>query len=191
VIRLLRLAVFALVLSAEVYLVIVLGDRFTPANHFSYFTVLSNVFAALVLLAGAFRPVPDGVRGAAMLYMVTTGIVYAVLLRGADVQTPAYANWVLHVVVPILVIIDWILDPPMAPIAVRTTVSWLGFPLVYLVYTLLRGPVVGWYPYPFLDPRVNGYGTVALLTVFVAITIGLLAWLLAWMGTRGTRRVAG
>jgi hypothetical protein len=48
-IRLLSPAVFALVLSAEVHLVTVLGDRFTPANHFSYVTVLSNVFAALVL----------------------------------------------------------------------------------------------------------------------------------------------
>jgi len=73
---------------------VALGERFRFVNHFSYFTVLSNVFAAVVALLGVFSPVSGQIRGAAVLYMTTTGIVYALLLRGIDVQTPAYANWV-------------------------------------------------------------------------------------------------
>ncbi|RDI33159.1 Pr6Pr family membrane protein [Lentzea flaviverrucosa] len=179
-IKLLRMAVFLLVLSAEIYLVVVLGESFRPSNHFSYFTVLSNVFAAVVALLGVFQPVSAQLRGAAVLYMATTGIVYWLLLRGIDVQTPAYANWVLHTVVPILVVVEWLL----APERTRRWWTWLSFPLAYLVYTLVRGPVAGWYPYPFMDPRQNGYGTVLLTCVFVAVVFGVLAYAIHWTGNK-------
>lgn len=174
-VRLLRVAVAALVVSAEIYLIVRLGEDFTPSNHFSYFTVLSNVFAAVVLAIGVVRPAPDAVRGAAVLYMTVTGVVYAVLLRGVDVDTPAYANWILHVVVPLLVIVDWLLAPPRGALGVRQTATWLAFPVAYLVYTLLRGPIVDWYPYPFLDPGEDGYGAVAVSSVFVAVVVAVLA----------------
>lgn len=28
---------------------------------------------------------------------------------------------------------------------------------------MIRGPIAGWYPYPFLDPANGGYGTVAVM----------------------------
>lgn len=178
------MAVFLLVLSAEIYLIVALGDRFRFVNHFSYFTVLSNVFAAVVALLGVFGPVSAQIRGAAVLYMTTTGIVYALLLRGVDVQTPAYANWVLHVVVPILVVVEWLL----APEKTHRAWIWLSFPLVYVTYTLIRGPIADWYPYPFLDPRVGGYGDVALNCVFVAVVIAALAYAVSWVGTKLAQR---
>ncbi|MGW4206371.1 Pr6Pr family membrane protein [Lentzea sp. NPDC004789] len=183
-IKLLRMAVFLLVLSAEVYLVVALGERFRLVNHFGYFTVLSNVFAAVVALLGVFGPVSGQIRGAAVLYMTTTGIVYALLLRGIDVQTPAYANWVLHVVAPVLVVVEWLIAPE------KTTRAWiwLSFPLVYLTYTLVRGPIAGWYPYPFLDPRPHGYGDVLLTCVFVAVVIAALAYVVSWTGTKLAQR---
>lgn len=179
-IKLLRMAVFLLVLSAEVYLVVALGDRFRFTNHFSYFTVLSNVFAACVALLGVWRPVSGQIRGAAVLYMTTTGIVYALLLRDVDVQTPAYANWVLHVIVPVLVVVEWLLAPE------RTARAWLwlSFPLAYVTYTLVRGPIVNWYPYPFLDPRPHGYGEVLLSGVVVAVIITALAYAVSWAGNK-------
>ncbi|WP_394615788.1 Pr6Pr family membrane protein [Lentzea sp. JNUCC 0626] len=179
-IKLLRMAAFLLVLSAEVYLVVVLGDRFRPTDHFSFFTVLSNVFAALVMLLGVFRPVSAQLRGAAVVYMATTGLVYSFLLRGIDVQTPAYANWVLHIIVPILVVVEWLLTPEKT----RRWWTWLAFPAAYLVYTLVRGPIVGWYPYPFMDPRSNGYGSVAVGCVFVAVVFVVLSFAVSWVGTK-------
>lgn len=174
------MAVFLLVLSAEIYLVVVLGDDFRPFHHFSYFTVLSNVFAAVVALLGVFSPVSAQIRGAAVLYMGTTGIVYWLLLRGIDVQTPAYANWVLHTIVPILVVVEWLL----APEKTRRWWVWLAFPLAYLVYTLVRGPIVAWYPYPFMDPRQNGYGAVLLNCLVVAVVFGVLAFAVSWAGNK-------
>lgn len=185
-----RLAGFLLVVSAEVYLVVQLGERFAPANHFSYFTVLSNVYGAAVLLVGVFRPLPDLVRGSAVLYLATTGVVYWTLLSGVDVGTPAYANVVLHAVMPVLVVVEWFLAPPAAPIRLPRTAWWLLFPLVYVTYSLVRGPLVGWYPYPFLDPRGGGYGSVATTCVVVAVAIALLAVVVAYVGNvlNGRRR---
>lgn len=179
-IKLLRMAVFLLVLSAEVYLIIVLGDGFRPADHYSYFTILSNVFAAVVALLGVFGRVSAQIRGAAVLYMATTGIVYWLLLRGIDVQTPAYANWVLHTIVPILVVVEWLL----APERTRRAWTWLAFPLAYLVYTLVRGPIVDWYPYPFMDPRQQGYGGVLVNCSVVTAVFVVLAFAVSWAGTK-------
>ncbi|MFD9703262.1 Pr6Pr family membrane protein [Lentzea sp. NPDC059081] len=182
--KLLRMAVFLLVLSAEVYLVVVLGDRFQPVDHLGYFTVLSNVIAAVVALLGVFRPVSAQIRGAAVLYIATTGLVYPLLLRGIDVQTPPYANWVLHTIVPVLMVVDWLLAPA------RTTRpwTWLAFPLAYIAYTLVRGPIVGWYPYPFVDPRQQGYGGVLVNCLVVAVIIVVLAYAVSWVGTKLAQR---
>jgi len=60
-------------------------------------------------------------------------------------------------------------DLPRERIPVRTSLVWLAFPLLYLVYSLVRGPIVEWYPYPFLDPRSAGYGTVAVMSVLIAV----------------------
>ncbi|WP_280481932.1 Pr6Pr family membrane protein, partial [Nocardia cyriacigeorgica] len=47
-------------------------------------------------------------------------------------------------------------------------------------YTLIRGPVVDWYPYPFLDPREQGYvslviGLVVLTGVFALLAVAVVA----------------
>ncbi|MEO5780097.1 MULTISPECIES: Pr6Pr family membrane protein [Arthrobacter] len=155
--------------------------RFVPgasaANYFSYFTIESNVIAFTTLaVAGTFAwkgQNPrwlDLLRGAATIYMTITGIVYNLLLSDIDVNTPIpWINVVLHYTIPTIMVIDWLVDLPKTRIALRTSLIWLGFPLLYLVYSLLRGPIVGWYPYPFLDPRISGYGTVAAVSLAIAL----------------------
>src|SRR5689334_18361920 len=64
-----------------------------PVNFFSYFTNLSNIFAALVLLCTAYlfaigsktNTLFDIVRGASVMCMVVVGIVFSLLLRNEDV----------------------------------------------------------------------------------------------------------
>lgn len=186
-----RLIGFGLVLSAEGFVIGAVGDLFNPANHFSYFTVLSNLAGAAVFGIGLIRPVPDAVRGAVTTYLLTTMVVYAVLLRDADVQTPSFANAVLHGVVPVLMVLDWILVPPTKPIRLRTAALWLIIPALYLVYSLIRGPIAGWYPYPFLDPAVaGGYGMVAIVCVAVAVGIGVIGAVVWFIGTRRAPRPA-
>ena len=163
---------------------------FSPADYFSYFTELSNLFAAGVLLfaslSGRARASAlfQSLRGAAVLYMLTTGIVYAVLLSGHSVSLP-WVNAIVHRVMPVVLVFDWLADPPIAPPSLRQARWWLAFPVGYLLYTLLRGPTVHWYPYPFLDPRLSG-GYPRVLANGVGIAIGqiLMGLLILWSATR-------
>jgi hypothetical protein len=186
-----RLMLAGLVLAAIAYeLVTGLGEpHWSTTDYFSYFTELSNLFAAGIFFAGALRPRDahsstfERLRGAAVLYMLTTGIVYAVLLAGHHNSTP-WVNTALHRVMPIAVALDWLIDPPGSPLdARRTVLAWMAFPLLYVVYTLVRGPLAHWYPYLFLDPRHSG-GYLWVAANCVGIAIGQVAMTLAivWVG---------
>jgi hypothetical protein len=153
----------------------------TLGNFFSFFTIESNLLAIVVLLAGGAldprSPRWAYLRGAATLYMVITGIVYAVLLANADVGLIApWVNSALHQVLPLVMLADWLCFPPWPRVSSWSALGWLAYPLVYFAYSLIRGAVVHWYPYPFLDPRYpGGYGRIALYAVVLAVVMALLA----------------
>jgi hypothetical protein len=160
-------------------------------NFFSYFTILSNLLAIVVLLVGGLLDPRDPrwafLRGAATLYMVITGIVYAVLLSGQDVGALApWVNSAVHQVTPAVLAADWVCFPPWpraSRASYRAALGWLAFPLLYFAYSLARGAVVGWYPYPFLDPRhPGGYGRVAAYAVVLAVGMALLAAVVNGLG---------
>ena len=141
------------------------APSFSVINFFSYFTILSNVFVSVVFMMSAFylalgrKPTPaeDVLRGASVLYMAVTGIVYATLLAGIEVDLSLpWVNTQLHYIMPIVVVLDWLYQPQRSKLTVKRILPWLFFPAAYLVYSLVRGPIVSWYPYPFLDPAQAG-----------------------------------
>ncbi|HEV7453765.1 MAG TPA: Pr6Pr family membrane protein, partial [Candidatus Saccharimonadales bacterium] len=167
---------------------------FNPVNFLSFFTIESNILAAIVLLAaGSFALCGkqsarlDMLRGAAFLYMTITGIVYTLLLSGQEesLQTAIpWVNSVVHYIMPAVVFADWFITPPVKRISFKAACFWLIFPILYLAYSLIRGPIVQWYPYPFLDPAGHGYGGIAV------VGIGIMACALALVavGSWSTRR---
>jgi hypothetical protein len=167
------------------------GPGVSDGDYFSYFTVLSNLFAAAMLLHGALRPAHtrsrtvELLRGAAVVYILTTGIVYLLLLSG---HAPAYpwVNAILHYLMPVAVTLDWLSDPPSVHLdPARTLVMWMAFPLLYVLYTLARGAIVDWYPYFFVNPhRSGGYLLVAGDCLAVGIGIAVLIATTAWAGNR-------
>ena len=88
VVRVVRVAAAGVGLAALV--VALVQSTGTVANFFSFFTVQSNILAVVLLLGGGLAdprsPRWAYFRGAVTLYMVITGIVYAVLLADVDVQ---------------------------------------------------------------------------------------------------------
>jgi hypothetical protein len=171
-------------------------------NFFSYFTNLSNIFAALVFLLGALallrrreRPLPvanDLVRGAAAAAMAIVGIVYGILLRNEDLGTLLpWVNVVVHYIMPVAVVADWLYAPPTSRISLRQMGYWLIYPLLFLIYTLVRGAIVDWYPYPFLNPaRVGGYGGVTLYAIAIFAAFLIVGWLLVALGNAQKRKSA-
>ncbi|HWU58756.1 MAG TPA: Pr6Pr family membrane protein [Microbacteriaceae bacterium] len=172
-------------------------------NFFSFFTIDSNVLAAVVLLIGAgILAVKKGadpswfnvLRACAVTYMVVTGIVYNLLLRGLPLPqgvTVEWSNEVLHAIGPAYLLIDWLFAPGRQALPMRRIWAVLAFPIVWVVYTMVRGPLADdavqkrsyWYPYPFLNPHNSneGYATVAFYIVLIAAVIGLVAAGVIWI----------
>ncbi len=173
---------------------------FNPTRFFLFFTVLSNLLAVAVFFEGGRRqltggtPVPDLWRGAAVVFMTVTFIVFAVLLRGLQEELQTNIVWVdtvLHRIMPVAIMADWLIEPPHRPLPYRRViVPWLAPPLAWTAFTLIRGAVDGWYPYPFLDPANGGYGVVALYAVGITALMLAVMWVAATAGTalRARRR---
>ncbi|GAB2728136.1 hypothetical protein GCM10027089_59740 [Nocardia thraciensis] len=166
---------------------------FSLGNYLSYFTVESNILGAVVLLIGGLRD-PGGrrwqrVRGASALYLLITGVVYAVLLANIDVMlSDQWINDVMHRVLPIVLVTDWLLVPARLGVTGRLIGGWLIYPAVYGVYSLIRGAIVDWYPYPFLDPRGQGYISLLIGLVVLAVVFALLATAVAGLGVLFARK---
>ncbi|WP_298752532.1 Pr6Pr family membrane protein [uncultured Serinicoccus sp.] len=176
----------------------------TTVNFFSFFTILSNVGSVVVLTWAGVWLLREGDRGSrreppalavalacVTSYMLVTGVVYNTLLRGIELPqgtTVAWSNEVLHVVGPVLLALDLVLAPGRRGLPWRAVGSVLVVPVVWVAYTLVRGPLVPnpvtgadhWYPYPFLDPEnpaltPPGYAGVSLYVVGIALVIGAVA----------------
>jgi hypothetical protein len=167
---------------------------FRAVNFFSYFTNLSNLFAAVVFITGATYLLThrkqsvrdDVIRGAAALYLAAVGIVYVTLLSAEDLGLLIpWVNVVLHYLMPLVVVFDWLCQPPQTRLVFRQTLSWLVFPFLYLVYVLIRGSIVGWYPYPFLDPaQAGGYGGVSLYSLGICVAFAVIGGSLMTLGNK-------
>ncbi len=188
---------FALLALSAVVTQMIYGitqDNFNATNFYSYFTIESNIFALVMFLVSAKAVYTgkrdanlDHLRGAATLYMLITGFIYSILLTGVDVNTPLpWVNTVLHYLFPLVVLIDWLVDRPAKAITTKKALLWLGFPLAYFVYSLVRGHYVGWYPYPFMNAANLGYAEVAINAVVIAIGMAGLAVVVAKIGKPAT-----
>jgi hypothetical protein len=177
---------------------------FQFVNFFSFFTIESNVFSIVVLLAGAsfaLAKKPDAVwfniaRGTVATFMITTGVVYNLLLRNVELPqgtTVAWSNEVLHVVAPLVLLIDWLFAPGRFAMATKTIWIIVSFPLVWGIYTLVRGPFAfderlqrNWYPYPFMNPEIsaNGYLSVSFYMILIALVIGAVGTGVIWLSRK-------
>lgn len=160
--------------------------RFRPVNFFSYFTIEANVLVVVVFLLSALATVKGGrqvalvaPRGATTVYILLVGIGFALLLSGlknAQLTAVPWDNTVLHYIIPVAVAVDWFVDKPTVRLSFRRALLWLLFPLVYVGYSLVRGAITGWYPYPFLNPSNKGYGYVFLIALgLLVLSLGLIS----------------
>lgn len=165
------------------------GVRST-VNFFSFFTIQSNLIGAAVFIIGALvMPRPslrwDLVRGGAAMYLTTTFFVYGILLSGLEESlqtTEPWVNAVLHQIFPVVIVVDLLIRPLANALAFREALSWAVYPLAYLAFTLIRGPIVDWYPYPFLNPdEAGGYLGVAAYCVAILIGFLLFAAAIVWV----------
>jgi len=156
-----------------------LGTRLV--RFISYFTILTNLLVAVTTTTLALRQdrFPTWwrvLRLNAIVGIAVTGLVHWFLLRPLlDLDGADYlADKLLHVVVPLLAIVGWVVFGPRGK--AESGLLWLSlvYPLGWLAYTLVRGAVADWYPYPFLDVGEQGYPRSLLACAGVAVLLLVL-----------------
>lgn len=203
---------FALVL--QLILIVTVESDISVAgrivNFFSYFTILSNILAAIALSAAAYGAtrsalVWPSVQTAIAIYIAVTGITYVLVLRnfcddlaaGGVTELPAYcdpstwaivADRLLHYVMPVIYLLFWLLFVKKGGLSYRSIPWFLIFPVGYAAYTLIRGPGVNWYPYPFIDASLRSPSELVINIAVLVVVFAVIALLLVAVG-RGMGRL--
>jgi hypothetical protein len=145
-------------------------------NVFAFFTIQSNLIVGGTTLLLALNPgrsstVFDTVRLTGIVAITITGIVYHSVLAGLldlDSWAPV-ADHALHTVVPLLAVLGWLMFGPRGLTSARIAKLSVIFPVLWMIFTVIRGAIVGFYPYPFVDVAHLGYAKVAINSVWIAV----------------------
>ncbi len=181
-------------LSVQLYFNIhdaLIKDLSIPAhliNYFSYFTIETNLLVALALTIFCARPQAEqfltrpSFKSALVVYIIIVGVVYAVLLRNLwhPHGLQLLADVVLHDAIPFLYPLYWLAFLPKGSLRWTDPVMWLIYPVLYFLYSMLRGAALGTYLYPFFDVAQLGFARVSmngivLLAVFFGLGVVLTA----------------
>ena len=172
------------------------NDVFRPDEYFSYFTIQTSLIAIVTLsVSGWFSwtgrketRLLNIVRLSTVTFTVVVTLVYNLLLRGlADDPKDGGYVWpvlpteILHVLAAIFMLIDWMLSSRRINLRVSTIFWVLVFPLAWLIYSVIRGLAVNWWPYWFINPNEPA-GITGMLTYIIAIMLFLLTVAIALLG---------
>lgn len=142
----------------------------------SYFTIWSQIVVGIVMTLLFLNPSRDGkwlrvFRIDAILMITVTGVVYNLLLgpnyppQGLNkISSP-----IEHTITPIITILVFLMFGPRGWFSRNTVGLALVLPIVYVFYTLVRGAIIGAYPYDFFDVVTYGYSYV------IVFVMGILA----------------
>jgi len=146
---------------------------------FSYFTILTNIAAVLVyiaLLLGSVRgPLAffarPGVRAAVAVYITIVFLTYATVLAGTWKPQGLFlvCDVLLHYVAPVVYVTWWFMGGRDGSTRFQDMLYWAAFPLIYLAYVLVRAPIAGEVPYPFLDAASKGAGSVGIASLVILL----------------------
>jgi len=185
IVGVLRIALAVLVMAAIITQITdqLLNDAFEPTRYFGFFTIQSSLMNVVVLFVGgvlALRVAAEPellarVRMSTLAYAVITGVVYNALLRGLPADGFVGLSWpneVLHVWAPVFILLDWLFAPGRPALAWNRIWFAMIYPILWLVYALLRGTFTDWWTYPFLNPNEpSGWPGVLIYIVVIAVVI--------------------
>ena len=176
-----------------------------------YYTVQSGILCFLYFFfLAVFSPKKEKavIRGAVTMCIAVTAIAYLFMPNGAKEAAASdkafYTGYILmHYIVPLMVILDYLLFFPKGLYKALHPLCWLILPYLYIAFTMICakfgskifsafGGLFGviaagnffppWgaasrYPYPFLDADLYGKNKVALIIVFITAAFLALGYL--------------
>ncbi len=151
----------------------------------SYFTIQSNILVALFLFCVLIYPPSSKIhvifRGTVLLSITVTGLVFHIFLvpyyPELFADGVAFRHHLTHTIVPLGFILDWLFFDQKGQMKLGDLKYWLIYPLLYWLFSIVRGGIVGAYPYFFMDLNILDFSAVMLwflFLVFIFIALGLL-----------------
>jgi hypothetical protein len=149
----------------------------------SYFTVQSNILVLAAATTLVLDPDRDGrwwrvLRLDGLLGILVTGVVFSVVL--APIVNPTglayWLNLAFHYFSPIWALLGWLVFGPRPRITNETIAGAFVWPVAWIVYTFVHGAISHWYPYPFLDAGLHGYGVAIRNTCLVVVVGGIVLY---------------
>ncbi len=162
---------------------------------FSYFTIISNILAAVALTAPLVAPASGlarwadatSTRIAIAVYLAITAVIYHTLLAHLWDLPPwrQVSSHIQHTITPALFLIDWLWRGGQGEARWSAALKTLPVPVIYGAWTLIHGALSGFYPYPFLNVAKRGYP--AVLVTMAVMFIGFLVVALAFTALHRAR----
>ncbi|MFV0499861.1 MAG: Pr6Pr family membrane protein [Bacilli bacterium] len=166
---------------------------------FLYFTNLSNIFClvyfTIELLFILFKlnyPKFARFKGTVVMSITVTMLVFWLILNNSTFamgdSTNTYpsgflqelSNYIVHLIVPLLVIFDWLLFDKKGKYKIKDPIIWEAIPLIYYVFTIVIAQTGyrfyggGRYPYFFINPDVVGvFGVIKYVLVLIIVFLVL------------------
>mgnify|MGYP000275855351 CR=1 FL=1 len=160
-------------------------NLFRPAEYFAYFSIQGTLIASVMLaytgwLAWNGTPEKKQVtiaRVSATTYSIVIAVVYNALLRGGagDIRDAGYAwpvvpNEIMHVWAAVLILLDWLIVAGYPKLRLRASLWVAAYPLAWLIFSVTRGSIDGWWAYWFLNPNEPA-GVPGMLQYIGGITV--------------------
>ncbi|MCL2061262.1 MAG: Pr6Pr family membrane protein [Firmicutes bacterium] len=157
-------------------------------NYFAYFTYLSNtvVFIWLILtgISGLCKKekmqrflIAPQIFGAVFLYTFIVGFIFYGILRWIVTPYPwsvwyaRLADFFNHGLTPLFMTLLFIFstNETQKKLTQKHVLLWLIYPFVYFVFSMVRGAIINWYPYPFINPAWQPYAAVSAPPILLII----------------------
>lgn len=185
---------FIIICATGIFIHFDLNDRNINVHEFSFFTLWSNIFCLvfmIVLLIKHFTgkdtrsKVLIYFKGMALSSITCTFLVYHFsehkIIASYDTMTSfgiPVESILAHYVVPSMFMLDWLIFQPKGLYKWSNIITWLAFPLVYILCFFTRCQCnsaeefidVPKYPYFFLNYECIGYGKCFL---YILVLVGI------------------
>jgi len=190
-------------INLVVQFVLLIENRVTAVpeailRYFTYFTILTNILAALTYTSIWISPATGWLKrfatpsriSAMTVYMTVVGIIYNTILR--NLRTLYGAEFIvdefLHVILPISILFFWIVFVRKSELKWKMALTWLVYPFGYILLVMLVGSQTGFYPYPFADAGTLGYPRALTNGFWVLTGFLILSLVLIGLGKIRTKK---
>lgn len=170
-------------------LILMIQNRVAPVGEtlirfFSFFTILTNILVAVYFSAislsnnsgAAFFKKP-GMLTAITVYISIVSLVYQIVLRPLwhPEGMQKIVDELLHTIIPFYTFVFWLVYEQRTRLRFTNIPRWLIYPLLYLIFILIRGSISNYYPYPFMDVSKLGFSAVMLNSLYMLIAFSVVS----------------